>query len=175
MTDEAILFVIDKFMKCYDLQAHDQDSQQHIADVQDSVQGPIHSDNVNINTNHIHDGGDDNDANAGFNNSAIDNNDGNDADMNADADVQTSQEWQEWRLNQIKAEKSRQLFEGCISREKAFELAAEFAKVFGDDRVIDAVMFTGMKQLGLYEILVSCAACAAEPSQFDPPGPWIVV
>lgn len=54
-------------------------------------------------------------------------------------------------------------------------MAEEFAETFGDDRVIDAVMFTGLQQLGLYEILVSCAACAADPSEFDPPGPWIVV
>eukprot|EP00490_Sorites_sp_Unknown_P000172 CAMPEP_0114660062 /NCGR_PEP_ID=MMETSP0191-20121206/19189_1 /TAXON_ID=126664 /ORGANISM="Sorites sp." /LENGTH=149 /DNA_ID=CAMNT_0001887343 /DNA_START=852 /DNA_END=1301 /DNA_ORIENTATION=+ len=74
-----------------------------------------------------------------------------------------------------KYKKSTEIFEGCISRQQAYKLAKEFAHVFGDDRVIDALMFTGLKELGLYEILVSCAACAADPHLFDPPGPWISV
>lgn len=49
-------------------------------------------------------------------------------------------------------------FEGCISRTQCLSLAQEFCTIFGDDRVVDALMFTGQEQLGLYEILVSCAA-----------------
>eukprot|EP01083_Nonionella_stella_P183696 664558_1 len=52
--------------------------------------------------------------------------------------------------------------ERCIARAHCLELAKEFSAKFGDDRscVIDALMFTQQKQLGLYEILVLCAACA---------------
>eukprot|EP01083_Nonionella_stella_P086469 240268_1 len=67
-----------------------------------------------------------------------------------------------------KHKQSRQLFEGCISRAQCLELAKEFSEIFGDDRVIDALMFTGQKQLGLYEILVSCAACASHRELFEP-------
>ena len=68
----------------------------------------------------------------------------------------------------MKAHKqSRQLFEGCISRSQCLSLAKEFSEIFGDDRVIDALMFTGQQQLGLYEILVSCAACASHRELFE--------
>ncbi|ETO26897.1 hypothetical protein RFI_10237 [Reticulomyxa filosa] len=150
MTDEAILFVIDKFMQCYDRQEQDEERDQTIEN--ESPQGDS------------------------ITKSEFDSEFESDPNANAEITaIETEEEWQEWRINQMKAEQSRQLFEGCISREKAYILANEFAKVFGDDRVIDAVMFTGMKQLGLYEILVSCAACAAGPDQFDPPGPWILI
>jgi len=66
-----------------------------------------------------------------------------------------------------KHKQSRQLFDGCISRAQCLSLANEFAKIFGDDRVIDSLMFTGQQMFGLYEILVSCAACASEPELFD--------
>merc|ERR1712083_900490 len=63
--------------------------------------------------------------------------------------------------------RSRKLFEGCISRTQCMALANEFCTIFGDDRVIDALMFTGQEQLGLYEILVSCAACASRRDLFE--------
>jgi len=74
---------------------------------------------------------------------------------------------EEYNKNKENQTKRRKLFEGCISREQTYYLACEFAKVFGDDRVIEALMFSGMPQLGLYEILVSCAACAADPHLFN--------
>merc|ERR1712137_1012798 len=67
-----------------------------------------------------------------------------------------------------KHQQSRQLFEGCISRTQCLSLAKEFSEIFGDDRVIDALMFTNLQQLGLYEILVSCAACASHRQLFHP-------
>eukprot|EP01083_Nonionella_stella_P131262 398657_1 len=59
--------------------------------------------------------------------------------------------------------------EMCIARAHCLELAKEFSAKFGDDRscVIDALMFTQQKQLGLYEILVSCAACAGHRELFE--------
>jgi len=66
-----------------------------------------------------------------------------------------------------KHQQSRKLFEGCISRSQCLSLAKEFSEIFGDDRVIDALMFTGQSQLGLYEILVSCAACASHRELFE--------
>merc|ERR1712013_193285 len=62
---------------------------------------------------------------------------------------------------------SRQLFEGCISRTQCLALAKEFSTIFGDERVVDSLLFTGQTQLGLYEILVSCAACAARRDLFE--------
>uniref|UniRef100_A0A7S0TBU6 Glycerol-3-phosphate dehydrogenase n=1 Tax=Elphidium margaritaceum TaxID=933848 RepID=A0A7S0TBU6_9EUKA len=92
-------------------------------------------------------------ADAGSNSST--GNSHNDGDVDAEQD------------NKKFHQQSRQLFEGCISRAQCLSLAYEFSNVFGDDRVIDALMFTGQQQLGLYEILVSCAACASHRELFE--------
>jgi len=96
------------------------------------------------------------------------NNDQQDINDDIDNDNNDDVNSRKQLTNTLKKHKqSRQLFEGCISRSQCLSLAKEFSEIFGDDRVIDALMFTGQQQLGLYEILVSCAACASHRQLFE--------
>lgn len=96
------------------------------------------------------------------------NNDQQDINDDIDNDNNDDVNSRKQLTNTLKKHKqSRQLFEGCISRSQCLSLAKEFSEIFGDDRVIDALMFTGQQQLGLYEILVSCAACASHRELFE--------
>ena len=163
MTDEAIKFVIDSFMEFYEenekknalYMIDDEDSDELIAGGA-RAEGDTRGDLYFEGDNEVVD--------------IISNDDGNETESDI---IEINQSRAEYRRNKRKAQRARKVFEGCITREQCYLLAERFAQVFGDDRVIDALMFTGMKQLGLYEILVSCAACAADAHLFDPPGPWI--